>query len=105
MEDRRELAFDDRIDLGDQPADRRGVSFGVAGVLVTFSVLLAALIAVGVYTFLTVYAIVKGVEGGSDVPDAITIMVGVVLLVTLLVLLAAVGVMLLGRTADPKKRR
>jgi len=105
--DTRDLALDDPRDLAtrDEPAGPKGVSLGVAGIIVTFFVLLPAFIAVGVYTFLTVYAIVKGVEGGSDVPDPNTIMVGIVLLVTLFVLLLAVGAMLLGRTADPKKRR
>ena len=93
------------LDRRDEPADSKGVALGVAGLTVTFFVLLPAFVAVAVYTFLSVYAIVKGVEGGSDQPDATTIMVGVVLLVTVFVLLVAVGVMLLGRMADPKKRR
>ena len=108
MDDARDAAtFDDPRDLAvrDEPAGSKGVAIGVTGLLVTFFVLLPTFIAVGVYTFLTVYAIVKGVEGGSDVPDPNTIMIGIVLLVTLFVLLLAVGAMLLGRTADPKKRR
>jgi ABC-type Na+ efflux pump permease subunit len=99
-------AFDATHDLAarDEPADSKGVAFGVVGLVVTFFVLLPAFIAVGVYTSLTVYAVVKGVEGGSDVPDPTTIMVGLVLLVTLFVLLVTLGAMLLGRMADPKKR-
>ncbi|MEO8477113.1 MAG: hypothetical protein ABI572_08695 [Actinomycetota bacterium] len=93
------------LDRREEPADSKGVALGVAGLTVTFFVLLPVFVAVAVYTFLSVYAIVKGVEGGSDQPDATTIMVGVVLLVTVFVLLVAVGVMLLGRMADPKKRR
>jgi hypothetical protein len=105
--DAHDLALEEPPDLAtrDEPAGSTGVSLGVAGLTVTFFVLLPAFIAVSVYTFLTVYAIVKGVEGGSDQPDAITIMVGVVLLVTLFTLLVAVGMMLVGRTADPKRRR
>jgi len=104
---REPLAPDDVRDLAtrDEPAASKGVAFGVVGLVVTFFVLLPAFIAVGVYTSLTVYAMVKGVEGGSDVPDPTTIMVGLVLLVTLFVLLVALGAMLLGRMADPKKRR
>ena len=93
------------FDRRDEPAGSTGVSLGVAGLTVTFFVLLPAFIVVGVYTFLTVYAVVKGVEGGSDQPDATTILVGIVLLVTLFTLLVAVGMMLIGRAADPKKRR
>jgi hypothetical protein len=93
------------LDRRDEPAGSTGVSLGVAGLTVMFFVLLPAFIAVGVYTFVTVYAVVKGVEGGSDQPDATTILVGIVLLVTLFTLLVAVGMMLIGRAADPKKRR
>jgi hypothetical protein len=108
MDDATDLAVDERRDVESptgEPASSKGVALGVAGLTVTFFVLLPAFIAVGVYTFLTIYAIVKGVEGGSDQPDATTVLVGIVLLVTLFVLLVAVGTMLLGRTADPKKRR
>ncbi len=93
------------LDRADEPAGSKGVSLGVAGLTVTFFVLLPAVVAVAIYTFVTVYAIVKGVSGGSDTPDPITILVGIVLLVTLFTVLVAVGVMLLGRMADPKKRR
>jgi hypothetical protein len=108
MDDATDLAVDERRDVespAGEPAGSKGVALGVAGLTVTFFVLLPAFIAVGVYTFLTIYAIVKGVEGGSDQPDATTVMVGLVVLVTLFVLLVAAGTMLLGRTADPKKRR
>jgi uncharacterized membrane protein YjgN (DUF898 family) len=105
--DARELSLDEPFELerSDEPAGSKGVAFGVAGLTVAFFVLLPAFVAVGVYTFLTVYAIVKGVEGGSDQPDATTVLVGIVLLVTLFTLLVTVGMMLIGRTADPKKRR
>lgn len=105
--DAADLAFDGPRGLAtrDEPADAKGVAFGVVGLVVTFFVLLPAFIAVGIYTFVTVYAIVKGVEGGSDVPDPITVMIGIVLLIALFTVLLAVGAMLLGRTADPKKRR
>ncbi len=66
---------------------------------------LPVLIVVGVYTFLTVYAVVKAVSGGSDSADAATVLIGVVALVTLFTTLLGVGGWAIGRTADPKKRR
>ena len=105
--DARELSLDEPYELrrSDEPAGSKGVAFGVTGLTVAFFVLLPLFVAVGVYAFLTVYAIVKGVEGGSDQPDETTVLVGIVLLVTLFTLLVTVGMMLIGRTADPKKRR
>jgi uncharacterized protein (UPF0333 family) len=73
--------------------------------LVEFALILPVLLVVGIYTFITIYAIVKAVSSGSDTANAVTIMIGVVGLVTLFVTLLGVGGWLIGRAADPKKRR
>ncbi|HEY7762659.1 MAG TPA: hypothetical protein VIC52_06565 [Actinomycetota bacterium] len=83
----------------------KGVALSVAGLNVGAMLILPTLLVVGIYTFITIYAIVKAVSAGSDQPDALTIMLGVVGLVTLLVTLLGVGGWLIGRAADPKKRR
>ena len=71
----------------------------------SFAVLLSWLLIVGIYSFLTVYAVVKAVGSAPDQPNATVVLLGIVGLTTLFVTLLAVGVWLLGRTADPKKRR
>jgi len=83
----------------------RAVALAVAGVNLVVMLALPVLIVVGVYTFLTVYAVVKAVSGGSDSADAATVLIGVVALVTLFTTLLGVGGWAIGRTADPKKRR
>ncbi len=83
----------------------RAVALAVAGVNLVVMLALPVLIVVGVYTFLTVYAVVKAVSGGSDSADAATVLIGGVALVTLFTTLLGVGGWAIGRTADPKKRR
>jgi hypothetical protein len=100
--------IDDHVEAWDRRTDAsgsKGVAFAVVGLNVGTLMVLPVLLVVGIYTFITIYAIVKAVSGGSDEPDALTIMLGVVGLVTLLVTLLGVGGWLIGRTADPKKRR
>jgi hypothetical protein len=100
--------IDDHIADWDRRTDAagsKGVAFAVAGINLGALLVLPVLLVVGIYTFITIYAIVKAVGGRSDEPDALTIMLGVVGLVTLLVTLLGVGGWLIGRTADPKKRR
>ena len=75
-----------------------GLSFG--GLLV-----FPILIVVGVYTFITVYAIVKAVSGGSDAADPATVLIGIVGLVTVFTLMLGLGGWLIGRGFDPAKRR
>ena len=64
---------------------------------------LPVLLVVGIYTFITVYAIVKAVSSGSDSADAGVILLGVVGLVTLFVVLLGVGGWLIGRAAEPEE--
>jgi hypothetical protein len=100
--------IDDHVEEWDRRTDRsgsKGVALAVAGMNVGAMLILSALLVVGIYTFITIYAIVKAVSAGSDQLDALTIMLGVVGLVTLFVTLLGVGGWLVGRAADPKKRR
>lgn len=95
--------FDDAA--ADTPAGSRGVSLAIAGVSVTFHVVLAWLLVGGIYLFLTVYALVKAFGSAPDEPNTTVVVLGIVGLVTGLLLLFAVAVGLLGRAANPKKRR
>ena len=97
----------DRFDDGpdDTPAGSRGVSLAIAGISVTFHVVLAWLLVAGIYVFLTIYALVKAFGSAPDAPNATVVVLGIVGLVTGLLVLFAVAVGLLGRAANPKKRR
>jgi hypothetical protein len=95
--------FDD--EAADTPAGSKGVSLAIAGVSVTFPVLLPWLLVIGIYVFLTIYALVKATGSAPDEPNATVVVIGIVGLVTGLLLVFAAGVSLLGRAANPKKRR
>lgn len=95
--------FDD--EAADTPAGSKGVSLAIAGLSVTFYVLLAWLLVGGIYLYLTIYALVKAIGSAPDEPNATVVVLGIVGLVTGLLLVFAAGVGLLGRAANPKKRR
>jgi uncharacterized membrane protein YeiB len=80
------------------------ISLGIAGILVTFFVILPVLIVATVYSFLTVYAIVKAIGSAPDSASPLTVLLGVVMIVTLFTTLLGVGVALVGRLFDPKRR-
>ena len=79
-----------------------GLGIGVANALLY--TLLPVLIAVGIWLLVSVYATVKWIGSAPDGANPVVIVVGVVLLVTLLVLLIAVAVGLVGRSMNPKRR-
>ena len=82
----------------------KGVSVGVAVMTVGYLVMLPVLLAIGIYTFITVYAIVKAIDSGPDTADGAVVVLGIVGLVTFFVVLLGGGVWAIGRAADPKKR-
>ncbi len=90
----------------DEPArgGSKGIALAVAAMNLGVLLALPVLVVVGVYTFLTVYAVVKAFSAGSDAADPATVLVGVVGLVTLFTTLLGVGAWAIGRVADPKKR-
>jgi hypothetical protein len=97
-------ALDPLAEPESQPKGSKGVSVGVAVLSVGYLVSLPVLLAVGIYTFITVYAIVKAISSGPDTADAAVVLIGIVGLVTFFVLLLGGGLWAIGRTADPKKR-
>jgi heme/copper-type cytochrome/quinol oxidase subunit 3 len=84
--------------------EHTGLSLGIAAAIVMFLVLLAALLVVTIYSFITVYAIVKAIGSGPTSPSGLTVLLGVVLVVTTFSLLLAGLVTLAGRAMNPKKR-
>ena len=99
--------IDDHVAAWDERTDAqgsKGVSLAVAGLSVGYMLALPALLVIGIYTFITIYAIVKAVDSGPDTADAGVVLIGVVGLVTFFVVLLGVGLWAIGRTADPKKR-
>ena len=84
--------------------EHAGLALAVAIGAVTFFVLMPVLIVVLVYLFGTVYTIAKALGVGGRSPNAGTILVGVVLIVSTLVLLLALGMAAIGRIMEPKKR-
>ena len=91
----------------DEAAEVRGskaVSVGVALLSVGYLMILPVLLAVGIYTFITVYAIVKAIDAGSDTADGAVVLIGVVGLVTFFAVVLGGGLWAIGRAADPKKR-
>ncbi|MET0801806.1 MAG: hypothetical protein ABWZ53_11640 [Actinomycetota bacterium] len=98
--DDRWAAWDDRTEA----KGSKGIAIAVAAVNLGGLLALPAMLVVGIYTFVTVYAIVKAVGAGSDEANAVVVLLGVVGLVTLLVTMLGVGGWLVGRSADPKKR-
>jgi amino acid permease len=92
-------------DVPDPPAGSKGVAIAVALASFGFWVVLPVMIVVGVYSLLTVYAIVKAVGSAPDQPNAVAIALGLVGLVSLFVVVLAAAISLIGRVADPKRRR
>ena len=94
-------------DAQGEPTDggSKGVALAVAVLNVGVLLTLPVLIVIGVYTFLTIYAVVKALSEGSDAADPATVLIGVVGLVTFFTTLLGVGAGAIGRAADPKKRR
>jgi hypothetical protein len=101
-------ATDGRARDWDEPAEpqgSRGISIGVAVLSVGYLVALPVLLTVGIYTFITVYAIVKVIDSGPDTADAAVVLIGIVGLVTFFIVLLGGGLWAIGRAADPTKRR
>jgi hypothetical protein len=84
--------------------EHTGLSIGIAALVVAFFVIMPALIAVTVYTFLTAYAIVKAVGSAPKPASALTVLVGVAIIVATFASLLGGAIALVGRTMNPRKR-
>jgi Mn2+/Fe2+ NRAMP family transporter len=87
-----------------ESTDGTGAGIAIGGLNVVLYTILPALVVVGIWTLISVYAIVKWIGSAPQEPDPVVIVLGVVLLVSFLVVLFAVAVGLVGRSLNPKKR-
>jgi hypothetical protein len=92
----------------DHPSERgggsNGIGLGIAGAIVAFLTTLPFVFIVLLYVFVTIYAIVRAIGPGAG-ENAITIVVGFVLITSALVVLLGVTIHLVGRSLTPKKLR
>jgi hypothetical protein len=100
VDDRSDLNVERRADAGGS----NGVGLAVAGVIVTFLTVLPFVFIVALYVFLTIYAIVRAIGPGAG-ENAVTILVGFVLVTSTFATLLGVAVHLVGRSLTPKRRR
>jgi uncharacterized membrane protein YeiB len=82
-----------------------GTAFAVAGIAVTVMVVLPVLVVVGLYTAITVYAIVKWIGSAPDAANPAVVWLMTLGLVTVFTLLLGVGIGLAGRSMTPRKRK
>jgi hypothetical protein len=81
-----------------------GVSLGIGAIVAGFFTALAGLIAAVTYLFVCVYAIVKLIGDRDGHPDAATMVVGFVALVSVLVLALVVGIRFVGGSLVSRRR-
>jgi hypothetical protein len=83
----------------------RGISIGIAVVVVLFLAALPFLLPTVIWIGLTVYAIVKGAGSAPDHANPAVVVLSIVGIVTFFTVAIAAAVTLLGRAITPKKRR
>jgi len=83
----------------------RGISIGIAVVVVLFLAALPFLLPTTIWIAFTVYAIVKGAGSAPDHANPAALVLSIVGIVTFFAVAIAAAVALLGRAITPKKRR
>ena len=81
-----------------------GVGIAIAGILVAFFATFPFILIVGLYLFVTIYAIVRALGPGAGA-NPVPIVMGFVLITTAFVILIGVTVHLVGRSITPKRSR
>lgn len=81
-----------------------GIGIAVAGIVVAFFVALPFILIAVLYLFMTIYAIVRAIGPGAG-ENAVTIVVGFVLLTSVFVILLGVVIHFVGRSITPKRSR
>jgi len=84
--------------------ENRGAALAVAAAVVTFFVLLGALVVVLGWTGFSIYALVKWVGTAPDQANPVAVVLLFVGLVTLLTTALLAGLALVGRSMTPRKR-
>ncbi len=86
-------------------SENSGIAGAIAAMTLAFFALLPALLVVLLFLFLLAYMIVKAFGPADAHVSAVTVYLGLVLIVTTLVALLAAGMALIGRSMAPRKRR
>ncbi len=97
--------MDDDLATRDEPTGARAAAFGVSGFTVAMFVLFPALLVVLLYLGITVYAVLKAAGNASQDPSATVLLLMAIGVVVFLTILVTVGIFLIGRSSDPKRRR
>jgi hypothetical protein len=92
-------------EIEDRGTDGKGVGVAIGGLNAALYTLLPALLVVGIWMLISVYAIVKWIGSAPEAPNPVVIVLGVVLLVASLIVLFAVLIGLIGRSMSPKRRK
>lgn len=82
----------------------KGIGLAVGGVIVAILAFLPFALLVSLYTFVTIYAIVRAIGPGTG-EDAVAIVVGFVLITSAFAVLLGLTIHLVGRPLTPRKRR
>ena len=86
--------------------ENTGLAFAIAAIIIVFAVTVGGLVIVLSWIGVTGYAVFKMVTGGADDdPNVAGIIIAIVLLVTTLVTLTAVGIRFVGKGMEPPKRK
>jgi len=92
------------IDAPHERSAAKGIGVGIGIMIVAFFAFLPFVLIVVPYLFVTGYAIVRAIGPGEGA-NAVPIVVGFVLITSLLVILFAVAIQLIGRSFTPKRSR
>jgi hypothetical protein len=91
-------------DANGRSGGSNGVGIAIAGILVAFFATFPFILIVGLYLFVTIYAIVRALGPGAGA-NPVPIVMGFVLITTAFVILIGVTVHLVGRSITPKRSR
>jgi hypothetical protein len=92
------------IEPSEDTAGSKAVGIAVGGAIVGFLAIMPFVFLVALYLFLTIYAIVRAIGPGAG-ENAVTILIGFVLITTTFATLLGVAIHLVGRSLTPKRRR
>jgi uncharacterized BrkB/YihY/UPF0761 family membrane protein len=85
--------------------ENSGIAAAIAGSILGFFMTLAFVIAVLMFAFLFVYAIVKAFGPETAHASPTTVLVGIVVIVGALTVAFTTGIGMLGRSMTPRRRR
>jgi hypothetical protein len=92
------------LDTPHDPSPAKGIGVGIGIMIVAFFAFLPFVLIVMPYLFLTGYAIVRAIGPGAG-ENAVTVVVGFVVITSLLVVLFGVAIHFIGRSFTPKRSR